>query len=191
MIPAVKSSIEPISVPEMKEAVRSIVKYVQEKHFKEEIESRKRNQDIVTMIPSQRPKGGSVKRGSSISGLDSVLVDGILVVGGQLRRASLPEDAKHQIILPKDHHVTNLTVLHYNFASGHSGESMFCNFYEVNSGLSEPFQWYVNFSLIVSAADSDKLLCVVKRWQIFLRNVLHPDSLRSVMLGSTTLAHLW
>lgn len=66
MIPAVKSSMEPISVPEMKEAVRSIVKYVQEKHFKEEIESLKRNQDIVTMIPSQRPKGGSVKRGSSI-----------------------------------------------------------------------------------------------------------------------------
>ena len=62
---------------------------------------------------------------------------------------------------------------------------MFCNFYEVNSGLSEPIQWYVNFSLIVSAADSDKFLCVVKRWQVLLRNVLHPDSLRSVMLGST------
>ena len=41
MIPAVKSSIEPISVPEMREAERSIVKYVQEKHFKEEIESLK------------------------------------------------------------------------------------------------------------------------------------------------------
>ena len=121
MIPAVKSSMEPISVPEMKEAVRSIVKYVQEKHFKEEIESLKRKQDIVTMIPSQRPKGDSVKRGSSISSLDSVLVDGILVVGGQLRRASLLEDAKHQIILPKDYHVTNLIVLHYHFASGHLG----------------------------------------------------------------------
>ena len=54
------------------------------------------------------------------------------------------------------------------------GESMFCHFYEVNSGLSEPIQCYVNFSLIVSAADGDKLLCVVKRWQIFLRNVLKP-----------------
>ena len=121
MIPAVKSSIEPISVPEMKEAVQIIVKYVQEKQFKEEIESLKRNQDIVPMIPSQRPKGGSVKRGSSIFGLDPVLVDGILVVGGQLRHASLPEDAKHQIILPKNHHVTSWIVLHYHFASGHSG----------------------------------------------------------------------
>ena len=75
MILAVKSSIEPISVPEIREAERSIVKYVQEKHFKEEIESLKRNQDIVTVIPSQRPKGGSVKRGSSIFGLDPVQVD--------------------------------------------------------------------------------------------------------------------
>ena len=83
MIPAVKSSIEPISVPEMREAERSIVKNVQEKHFKEEIESLKRKQDVVTVIPSQRPKGGSVKGSSSIFGLDPVLVDGILVVGGR------------------------------------------------------------------------------------------------------------
>ena len=121
MKPVVKSNIEPISVPEMREAERSIVKYVQEKHFKEKIECINGNQDIVTVIPSQRPKGGSVKRGSSIFGLDPVLVDGILVVGGQLRHASLPEDAKHQIILPKDHHATNLIVRHYHFASGHSG----------------------------------------------------------------------
>ena len=73
------------------------------------------------MIPSQRPKGGSVQKGSSIFGLDPVLVDGILTVGGRLHHASLPEDAKHQIILPKDHHVTNLIVWHYHFASGHSG----------------------------------------------------------------------
>ena len=73
------------------------------------------------MIPSQRPKGGSVQKGSSIFGLDPVLVDRILTVGGRLHHASLPEDAKHQIILPKDHHVTNLIVWHYHFASGHSG----------------------------------------------------------------------
>ena len=73
------------------------------------------------MIPSQRPKGGSVQKGSSIFGLDPVLVDGILTVGGRLHHASLPEDAKHQIILPKDHHVTTLRVRHYHFAPGHLG----------------------------------------------------------------------
>ena len=53
---------------------------------------------------------------------------------------------------------------------------MFCHFNEVNSGLSVPIQWYINFSPIVSAAEGDKLLCVVKRWQIFLRNVLHAEA---------------
>ena len=124
VIAAVKSSVEPISVPEMREAEWSIVKYVQEKHFREEIE---RNQDIVTVIPSQRSKVGSVKRGSSIFGLDLVLVDGILVVGGQLRQASLPEHVKHQIILPKDHHVTALRVRHYHFAPGHLGRKYVIN----------------------------------------------------------------
>ena len=66
MKPVVESNIEPISEPEMREAERSIVKCVQEKHFKEKIECLNGNQDIVTVIPSQRPKGGSVKRGSSI-----------------------------------------------------------------------------------------------------------------------------
>ena len=102
MKPGVKSVLEPMSVPEMREAGRSTVKYIQQKYFKEEIECLKRNQDIVTVIPSQRPKGGSVKRGSSIFGLDPVLLDGILVVGGRLRYASLPQNAKHQIMLPKD-----------------------------------------------------------------------------------------
>ena len=39
-----------------------------------------------------------------------------------MRHASLPEDAKHQITLPNDYHVTNLIVRHYHFPSGHSGE---------------------------------------------------------------------
>ena len=103
MKPVVKSVIEPISVPEMREVERSIVKYVQVKHFKEEIECLHRNQDVVIVLPRQRPKGGSVKRGSSIYiyiyiyiiylqnsirtsssmfGLDPVLGYGILVVGG-------------------------------------------------------------------------------------------------------------
>ena len=79
------------------------------------------------MTPSQRSKGGSVKRGSSIFGLDPILVDGILVVGGWLRHASLPEDAKLQIILSKNRHVTNLIVRHYHFAPGHLGREYVLN----------------------------------------------------------------
>ena len=62
-----------------------------------------------------------VMKTSSIFKLDPVLVGGLLRVGGCLCRASLSEDAKHQIILPKRHHVTDLIVRHYHKISGHLG----------------------------------------------------------------------
>lgn len=112
--------IQPISTIEMKDAEQSIIKCVQEGHFKEEIESLKvtKNNEEGT---SSGPRPSCVKKSSSVFSLDPVLIDGVLRVGGRLRRASLPQDAKHQIILPKNHHVTNLIVRHYHLVSGHSG----------------------------------------------------------------------
>ena len=47
--------------------------------------------------------------------------DGLLRVGGRLTRAHISSDAKHQIIIPKDSHVSNLIIDHYHKLSGHSG----------------------------------------------------------------------
>ena len=47
--------------------------------------------------------------------------DGLLPVGGRLTRAHISSDAKHQIIIPKDSHVSNLIIDHYHKLSGHSG----------------------------------------------------------------------
>ena len=104
----------------MRDAEVSIIKRVQEGHFREEIESLAaiKNHEENS---SPRPKPNCVKKSSSVFGLDPVLIDGILRVGGRLRRASLPQDAKHQIILPKNHHVTNLIIRHYHLMCGHSG----------------------------------------------------------------------
>ena len=54
--------------------------------------------------------------------LDPVLIDGLLRVGGTLGLASETFDSKHQIILPKNDHVSNLLVEHYHQISGHSGK---------------------------------------------------------------------
>ena len=101
-------------------AEQSIIKYVQERHFKKEIESLKVTKNHEEDA-SSGPRPSCVKKSSSVLSLDRVLIDGVLRVGGRLRRASLPQDAKHQIILPKNHHVTNLIVRHYHLLSGHSG----------------------------------------------------------------------
>ena len=47
--------------------------------------------------------------------------DGIIRVGGCLQRSSLPFDARHQILLPSKHLVTDLIIHHNHSLSGHSG----------------------------------------------------------------------
>jgi hypothetical protein len=47
---------------------------------------------------------------------------GILCVGGRLEHASIPSESKHQMILPKSHHVVNLIIQHYHEMAGHSGK---------------------------------------------------------------------
>ena len=47
--------------------------------------------------------------------------DGIIRVGGRLKNADLQDEAKHPLILPKQHHVTNLIISHFHMVSCHSG----------------------------------------------------------------------
>ena len=45
----------------------------------------------------------------------------LLRVGGRLNNAPIPFEAKHPILLPKAHHVTNLIIRHYHLRLGHAG----------------------------------------------------------------------
>ena len=59
----------------------------------------------------------------SLSKLNPVLDgEGILRVGGRLENAAISYDAKHQIILPYRHHVTNLIIQKYHQEAGHLGQ---------------------------------------------------------------------
>ena len=62
-------------------------------------------------------------KSSSIASLKPFGQEGtkLLRVGGRLTNAPIPYEAKHQIILPKDHHVTTLIVKHYHLRLGHAG----------------------------------------------------------------------
>ena len=121
----VKGTLKPICVDEMKEAELSIVKYVQEKCFAEEIQALRKSPtsgEQMTDVPTVSQKTSTVKKASRVCQLDPVLVDGVMRVGGCLCRSSLPEEARHQMILPQDHHITELIIRHYHFLSGHSGK---------------------------------------------------------------------
>ena len=47
-------------------------------------------------------------------------MDGLIRVRGRLRNSEIEPDAKHPVLLPKDHHVSHLIILHYHRVSGHS-----------------------------------------------------------------------
>ena len=56
-----------------------------------------------------------------IRDLSPILLNDLLCVGGRLQNSSLPISAKHPIILPYDHPVTNLLIQYHHKKEGHFG----------------------------------------------------------------------
>ena len=97
-----------ISVEEMRAAELEILKAIQHHHFPEQRRSLTRS-------------GSTVNKSSCLQSLDPILVDSLLCFRGRLRPAQASFDSKHQIILPKNDHVSNLLIEHFHLISGHSG----------------------------------------------------------------------
>ena len=56
---------------------------------------------------------GNKLQGNPLCSLEPTIhEDGLLRVGGRLRHASIDTDSKHQILLPRNHHVTTLVLRH-------------------------------------------------------------------------------
>ncbi|XP_015754706.1 PREDICTED: uncharacterized protein LOC107334287 [Acropora digitifera] len=115
--------VSPISVEEMHSAEIEVLKYVQRQSFSEELVCLLDKESEVELKKSVRAScARSVKNSSSIAKLDPVLRDGLLCVGGRLRRAPIEQEQRHPVILPKKHHVVHLIVRHCHLLSGHSGQ---------------------------------------------------------------------
>lgn len=100
--------ILPLDVKEMEDAEEAIIKAVQSRSFSEELSS---------LASAQK----EVKKSSRIVKLDPILVNGVIRVGGRLHNSPIGQEAKHPVILPKEHHVSALIIHHYHLISGHSG----------------------------------------------------------------------
>ena len=114
------SKITPLSVTEVNEAEREIIKLVQKQTFKEELLALSR----ITRVCKETEETAirnPTKKTSSIYKLDPVLENGLIRVGGRLHQAPIASDAKHPVILPRKHHIVKLIITYYHRASGHSG----------------------------------------------------------------------
>ena len=97
-----EEKIPHLLLSDVEEAERRIVKNVQNQTFPEELSSPNLSK-------------------SPLAKLKPFVDDGVLRVGGRLDRADLSYDAKHPMILPGRHRVTEMIILHYHFANGHVG----------------------------------------------------------------------
>ncbi|XP_068246890.1 uncharacterized protein [Palaemon carinicauda] len=93
------------------DAERAIIMYVQREVFGDEVKALSREL--------------SVGKSSPLYKLDPFLdsEDGLLKVGGRIRRSDIPQSAKHPILLPKKHHVTTLLIRHEHELLAHSGRN--------------------------------------------------------------------
>ena len=112
-----------LDLQEMEEAERSIIRIVQRDQFPAELREISKNEMYLDDGGSEiskhkhdnckqkRPKQKKmINKSSAPASLDPEIQGGLLVVGGGLRNARIPQNAKHQMILPKDHHVSTLLI---------------------------------------------------------------------------------
>ena len=132
-----------ITVEELRLAEVVILKSLQQRYFKVEIEilqSIKRrdaenNERERTRLGNQR-----IKASSSLCRLDPFLDDeGILRVGGRLRKATLPFEEKHPAIIPKSSHITTLLIRQiHGEVQRHQGRGM------THNAIRQAGYWIIN-----------------------------------------------
>ena len=100
-----------ISLNDLIRAEEAIIMFCQRQRYPDEI------------AKLEKSAGKGLSRKSTIYRLDPVLEDGVLRVGGRLRRAAMPEEAKRPTILPKDLHVSTFIIQDIHQQLGHGGRN--------------------------------------------------------------------
>ena len=118
---------EPVNVQDLKRSETVIVKQVQRETFLQDIETslsmnlRGRLADRQTA----RSRNNALKRTSSLYRLDPFIDnDSVLRVGGHIRRADLPDQLRHPVILPRKGHVAELVICHCREKTVHQGHGL-------------------------------------------------------------------
>ena len=144
----------PLTVQDLVDAEFAILKFVQDLAFGKEIYALQEleNENSLDKEKLQKRKKASMKNNSPIQRLDPFLENGIFRVGGRLRRADLPHETKHPVILPPKSHVTTLLIRHAHKRLGHAGRG------HVISSLREKY-WIIKVNTAVCHVISKCVFC--------------------------------
>ena len=114
------------TVKEQQQAMTVILRAVQEETMAKELEL----QRVVNIAQNDSTRRQTQTRKKALKESDLTCLDpfadenGILRVGGQLRRAEMVYGSKHPVILPKNNHVSKLIALHYHKQVHHQGRQI-------------------------------------------------------------------
>ena len=132
----------PLSPCELDDSLMYWVKQAQSEEFAKEISSLKRDKLVHASSPLRR--------------LQPEMDGDLLRVGGRLHRAPLPYDARHQLLLPNKHHVSDLLIRDAHEKTGHAGQEAVLAF------LRQRF-WIVKARVPVRRLTRTCIVCIRRR----------------------------
>ena len=143
-------------VNDLEQAEIEVIKLVQADAFEKEIKVLKGLQADGKRECRQEDKDKRVamKRTSSLHTLDPFLdSNGVLRVGGRIKKANLTDGLKTPIILPKAGHITTLIIRHVREKTQHSGRGVTLNELRTNG------YWIINGNAAVQHFISKCVSC--------------------------------
>lgn len=97
--------------------------------------------DGVTNRSQARKRNQRLQKSSSLYKLDPFMdQDGLIRVGGCIRRADVPGDVKHPVIIPQKGHLTELLIKHHHLKVNNMGRGI------THSELRQNGYWVINGS---------------------------------------------
>ena len=145
-----------ITVEAMEQAESHIIKAVQASYFEEEIKvlTSTQKEENPKDRPSNSERKSSLKSCSPLFKLDPFVdCSGILRVGGRLKRASMPDNVKFPVVLPRKSHITDLVIKHCHDQVEHQGRGM-----TLSEVRSKGF-WVIGGSAAVAKCISNCVTC--------------------------------
>ena len=118
----VGKSVLRVTLPELQEAEKTIIRCLQYEHFHEELQilCNLNVTDGETNRGQARRRNQALRKSSSPYKLDPFVdQDGLIRVGGRIRRAHVPIDIKHPVIIPRKGHLTELLIRHHHLKVNH------------------------------------------------------------------------
>ena len=113
----------PLSVEELVHSEKFILRCLHCQYFSHEMETLtnlKGNLEKFQERDSAHRRNNTLKKTSSLYKLDPFVdKNGLLRIGGRIRRANVPLEVKHPLILPKKSHISDLIVRYFHESVGH------------------------------------------------------------------------